>query len=68
MLSLPEFKCCTAPCVCLLQAEKDNDEPYSCLSDFVAPKGSGVDDYVGMFACTAGLGLEDIIHKFKEVS
>ena len=49
------------------QAEKDNDEPYYCLSDFVAPKGSGVGDYVGMFACTAGLGLEALVHQFKEV-
>ncbi len=49
------------------QAEKDNDEPYCCLSDFVAPKGSGVGDYIGMFACTAGLGLDDVILKFKEV-
>jgi hypothetical protein len=24
-------------------------------------------DYVGMFACTAGIGLEELIHGFKEV-
>lgn len=37
------------------QAEKDSKtEPYMCISDFVAPKGSGVEDYVGMFACSAG--------------
>lgn len=36
------------------QAEKDSGEPYYCLSDFVAPRGSGVPDYVGMFACSAG--------------
>lgn len=33
----------------------------------MAPKGSGVGDYVGMFACTAGLGLEELVHQFKEV-
>ena len=33
----------------------------------MAPKGSGVGDYIGMFACTAGLGLDDVILKFKEV-
>jgi 5-methyltetrahydrofolate--homocysteine methyltransferase len=51
-----------------LQAEKDSGEPYYCLSDFVAPKGSGVDDYVGMFACSAGFGLDEVIARFKEVS
>ena len=32
--------------------------PSRCLSDFVAPKASGRQDYVGMFAVTAGLGVE----------
>ncbi|WP_093128019.1 MULTISPECIES: methionine synthase [unclassified Variovorax] len=32
--------------------------PSRCLSDFVAPKDSGLKDYVGMFAVTAGLGVE----------
>jgi 5-methyltetrahydrofolate--homocysteine methyltransferase len=31
--------------------------PSRCLSDFVAPKGTA-DDYVGLFAVTAGLGIE----------
>lgn len=52
---------------CSPQAEKDSGEPYFCLSDFVAPKGSGVSDYVGMFACSAGHGLEEVIHRYKEV-
>ncbi|KXZ53639.1 METH3 protein [Gonium pectorale] len=47
------------------QAEKDGTEPYFCISDFVAPKGSGVDDYVGMFACSAGHGLDEVIAKYK---
>lgn len=39
------------------QAEKENyDEPYLCLSDFVAPLTSGISDYVGMFAVSAGFG------------
>ncbi|MEO6030519.1 MAG: vitamin B12 dependent-methionine synthase activation domain-containing protein, partial [Burkholderiaceae bacterium] len=29
-----------------------------CLADFIAPKGSGVADHIGMFAVTAGLGIE----------
>ncbi len=32
--------------------------PSRCLADFVAPKDSGIKDYVGMFAVTAGLGVE----------
>jgi 5-methyltetrahydrofolate--homocysteine methyltransferase len=32
--------------------------PSRCLADFVAPQGSGVRDYVGLFAVTAGLGVE----------
>ncbi|MBY0454374.1 MAG: methionine synthase [Burkholderiaceae bacterium] len=44
------------------QAEKHTVEgvtrPSRCLADFVAPKGSGIADYAGMFAVTAGLGIE----------
>ncbi|MFT3812793.1 MAG: methionine synthase [Acidovorax sp.] len=32
--------------------------PSRCLADFVAPKDSGVADYAGLFAVTAGLGVE----------
>jgi 5-methyltetrahydrofolate--homocysteine methyltransferase len=32
--------------------------PNRCLSDFVSPKGSGVPDYIGLFAVTAGIGTE----------
>jgi len=32
--------------------------PSRCLADFVAPKSSGIADYAGMFAVTAGLGAE----------
>ncbi|VTU13930.1 methionine synthase [Variovorax sp. RA8] len=32
--------------------------PSRCLADFVAPRESGVADYVGMFAVTAGIGVE----------
>jgi len=49
------------------QTEKYSDEapdgtlvtrPSRCLADFVAPKDSGMADYAGMFAVTAGLGVE----------
>jgi 5-methyltetrahydrofolate--homocysteine methyltransferase len=32
--------------------------PNRCLADFVAPKGSGIADHIGLFAVTAGLGIE----------
>ncbi|MGY2490520.1 methionine synthase [Cupriavidus sp. CP313] len=32
--------------------------PNRCLADFVAPRESGIADYVGLFAVTAGLGVE----------
>src|SRR3954454_10187579 len=32
--------------------------PNRCLADYIAPKGSGRDDYIGMFAVTAGIGAE----------
>jgi 5-methyltetrahydrofolate--homocysteine methyltransferase len=32
--------------------------PNRCLADFVAPKATGLADYVGLFAVTAGLGIE----------
>ncbi|MEW5298859.1 MAG: hypothetical protein WDW36_001936 [Sanguina aurantia] len=48
------------------QAEKESKtEPYSCLSDFIAPKASGIPDYIGMFACSAGHGLEDVVAEYK---
>ncbi|MDQ3446708.1 MAG: methionine synthase, partial [Pseudomonadota bacterium] len=32
--------------------------PNQCLSDFIAPKSSGIGDYLGMFAVTSGIGIE----------
>jgi 5-methyltetrahydrofolate--homocysteine methyltransferase len=40
--------------------------PNRSLSDFVAPKETGLPDHVGAFAVTAGLGGEDKIKEFKE--
>lgn len=48
------------------QVEKDSasSEPYLCLSDFVAPQGSGVQDYVGLFA-VAVFGAEELSQRFE---
>ncbi|HTS85813.1 MAG TPA: methionine synthase [Usitatibacter sp.] len=40
------------------QNEKPAGNPNLCLADFVAPKDSGIADYVGAFAVTAGLGID----------
>jgi 5-methyltetrahydrofolate--homocysteine methyltransferase len=32
--------------------------PNQCLADFIAPKASGIADYIGLFAVTSGIGLE----------
>ncbi|MFJ3046153.1 methionine synthase [Herbaspirillum chlorophenolicum] len=40
--------------------------PNQCLSDFIAPKASGIADYIGMFAVTAGLGIEKYEKRFED--
>lgn len=40
--------------------------PNQCLADFIAPKASGVQDYIGLFAVTAGLGIEKYEKRFED--
>jgi len=47
------------------QNVKPTGRPNLCLADFVAPKGSGVADYVGAFAVTAGIGIEKKLKEFE---
>jgi 5-methyltetrahydrofolate--homocysteine methyltransferase len=47
------------------QAEKEGADPYFALSDFIAPKETGLKDYVGMFATTSGFGLHELCEQFK---
>ncbi|WP_158825990.1 methionine synthase [Mucilaginibacter lacusdianchii] len=48
------------------QAEKAAGEPYYALSDFIAPKDSGVPDYFGGFAVTAGIGCDELVAQFEK--
>jgi 5-methyltetrahydrofolate--homocysteine methyltransferase len=48
------------------QNQKPTGNPNLCLGDFVAPKDSGVADYVGAFAVTAGLGIERRVKAYEE--
>jgi 5-methyltetrahydrofolate--homocysteine methyltransferase len=40
--------------------------PNQCLADFIAPKSSGIADYIGMFAVTAGIGIEKHEKRFED--
>jgi len=46
------------------QQSKEN-EPNLCLADFIAPKASGLTDYIGGFAVTAGFGVDNKVEEFK---
>jgi 5-methyltetrahydrofolate--homocysteine methyltransferase len=47
------------------QMDKPPGRPNICLADFVAPKDSGVKDYFGMFAVTAGIGIEQHVRSYE---
>jgi 5-methyltetrahydrofolate--homocysteine methyltransferase len=47
------------------QKSKPQNQPQSCLADFVAPVGSGRADYIGAFAVTAGLGIDEHVARFE---
>ena len=40
--------------------------PNYCLSDFIAPKASGKADYIGAFAVTTGIGIEEKLQQFEQ--
>jgi 5-methyltetrahydrofolate--homocysteine methyltransferase len=47
------------------QNKKAAGQANYCLSDFVAPKSSGIADYIGGFAVTTGLGIEEHVARFE---
>jgi 5-methyltetrahydrofolate--homocysteine methyltransferase len=50
------------------QLSKRDGRPNLCLSDFVAPEGSGVPDYVGSFVVTAGIEEVRIAERFERAN
>lgn len=48
------------------QSQKRKGQPNKALSDFIAPKASGLPDYIGGFAVTTGIGIEKILEKFEQ--
>jgi 5-methyltetrahydrofolate--homocysteine methyltransferase len=47
------------------QIERDADH-FVAMADFIAPKESGVQDYIGMFAVSAGFKQEEICAQFEK--
>ncbi len=50
------------------QMAREGDKANLALADFVAPKESGVADYIGGFAVTAGIGEEDMARRFERAN
>lgn len=48
------------------QIKKVEGQPNVALADFIAPKGTGIKDYIGGFAVTTGIGLEKRIEQFEK--
>jgi 5-methyltetrahydrofolate--homocysteine methyltransferase len=47
------------------QVDKPVERPDFCLADFIAPKETGLRDWMGMFAVTAGIGIEPHLERFQ---
>jgi 5-methyltetrahydrofolate--homocysteine methyltransferase len=51
---------------CLRKQSKQPEGKYNdCLADFIAPADTGIADYVGGFACTAGIGIDEHVARFE---
>ena len=48
------------------QRQKPPGRPNRSLADYVAPKETGLEDYLGFFAVTAGLNEEEVSRRFRE--
>ena len=48
------------------QLKKSEGKEYLALSDFIAPKSSGKEDYVGAFCVCAGFGTEELAKKYED--
>jgi 5-methyltetrahydrofolate--homocysteine methyltransferase len=47
------------------QANREGNELCRSLSDFIAPKETGLADYMGAFAVTSGIGLKELCDRFR---
>ena len=47
------------------QELQPDDRPNLSLADYIAPRGSGIPDYIGMFAVTGGIGAEELAKRYE---
>ncbi|MDH5436939.1 MAG: B12-binding domain-containing protein, partial [Gammaproteobacteria bacterium] len=47
------------------QTQRPTGKPNRCLADFIAPKNSGREDYIGAFVVTAGIDIEGHVATFE---
>jgi 5-methyltetrahydrofolate--homocysteine methyltransferase len=47
------------------QRNKTGGQPHNCLADFVAPVETGLADFIGGFAVTAGIGIDEHVARFE---
>ena len=47
------------------QANREGSEPCRSLADFIAPKETGLEDHIGAFAVTSGIGLKELCDRFR---
>ena len=64
---LPDATRRTAPRFNMLRQQEEigDGKPNRSLADFIAPVGSGIVDYLGAFAVTAGLGADDLVARYE---
>ncbi len=48
------------------QRAKAEGQPQSCLADYLAPADNGYSDYIGAFAVTAGIGIDEHVERFEK--
>ncbi len=48
------------------QKDKPSGQPHYCLSDFIAPRETGLADHIGGFAVTAGIGIDEHVRRFEK--
>ncbi len=68
LLYADETRATTIERLCHLrqQRAKPEGQPQNCLADFVAPEDSGVTDFLGAFAVTAGVGIDERVAHFEK--
>jgi 5-methyltetrahydrofolate--homocysteine methyltransferase len=48
------------------QSQKAANNPNLCLADFIAPKETGLKDYIGAFVVTAGIGTDELCKRYEQ--